>query len=204
MSRAVLIAGVLTLALTALRLYGELEGWDPKYFNREAGGGAALLGITWLVPIFGLWFGARLARNGKAPAKVGRAIALPLIGFLLMAGVFVLQFQVLELEGNAAMTLFWITGPVCAFFGIVAWPALAGTNLIYGVLARAPIVALTYWAISNNWDVHHAKLPPSAPTMTDDERKFALSMAQVTLWVPFTILAGGFFGGIGAALTRKK
>lgn len=30
MSRAVLIAGVLTLALTALRLYGELEGWDPK------------------------------------------------------------------------------------------------------------------------------------------------------------------------------
>ena len=157
-----------------------------------------------MVPIFGLWFGARLARSGRAPAKVGRAIALPLIGFLLMAGVFVLQFQWLKLEGDAAMTLFWVTGPVCALFGIFAWPALAGTNLGYGVLARLPIVALTYWAVSKGWDVHHAKLPPNAPPMTDDERKFALSMAQVTLWIPFTILAGGFFGGIAAALTRKK
>ncbi len=203
MSRAVVIAGILTLVLSAVRLYGELEGWDPKYFSREAGGGMALAGIAWLVPIFGLWFGARLARNGRAPARTGRAIGFPLIGFALMVGVFVLQMRVLKLEGTAASLLFWVTGPVCALFGAVAWPAMFATNLGYGLLARLPIVAVTYWAVRAGWDVHHVKLPPSSTTL-EAEKAFFLSMAQVTLWVPFTILVGGFFGGIAAAMTRKR
>jgi hypothetical protein len=203
MSRAVVIAGIITLALTALRLYGELEGWDPQHFNREAGGKGALVGISWLMPIFGLWFGARLARNGLAPAHKGRAIALPLIGFLLMAGIFALQFNVLKLEGDAARALFWVTGPLCALFAVFAWPALAGANLGYGLLARLPIVAITYWAVSQGWDVHHVKLPPGSK-VAEADRAFVLSMAQLTMWIPFTILIGGFFGGIAAALTRKK
>ncbi len=202
MSRAVIVAGIITLALTAVRLYGELEGWDPKHFNREAGGGMALVGIAWLVPIFGLWFGARLARNGRGPAKKGRAIAMPLIGFALAAGVFALQFKVLKLEGNAASMLFWVTGPVCALFGVFAWPALAGTNFGYGLLARLPIVAITYWAVSRGWDVHYVKTQNA--TIAEADKAFALSMAQVAIWIPFTILVGGFFGGIAAAMTRKK
>ncbi len=203
MSRAVLVAGIITLALTAVRLYGELEGWDPEFFNREAGGGMALVGIAWLVPIFGLWFGARLARNGRGPARTGRAIAMPLIGFALVVGVFALQFNVLKLEGQAASMLLFVTGPVCALFGVFAWPALAGTNFGYGLLARLPIVVITYWAISRGWDVHHVKTRPDS-TIAEADKAFVLSMAQMTLWIPFTILVGGFFGGIAAALTRKK
>jgi hypothetical protein len=38
--------------------------------------------------------------------------------------------------------------------------------------------------------------------MTSNEMAFALSMAQVCFWIPYTILVGGFFGGL-AAWRRK-
>ena len=60
---------VITLAVTLLRLVGELQGWSPLLFNREAGGGGALVGISWLVPVFGAWFGWKLA----GPARARRA-----------------------------------------------------------------------------------------------------------------------------------
>ena len=44
----VLVPSLLTLAVTALRLYGELQGWSPSLFSREAGGGGSLIGIVWL------------------------------------------------------------------------------------------------------------------------------------------------------------
>ena len=59
--RMVLGPALITLAVTLLRLVGELQGWSPRLFSREAGGGGALVGISWLVPVFGAWFGCKLA-----------------------------------------------------------------------------------------------------------------------------------------------
>ena len=70
--RLVLVPAVITLAVTLLRLVGELQNWSSTLFNREAGGGGALIGIVWLVPIFGVYFALRLAREGEGPGKVLR------------------------------------------------------------------------------------------------------------------------------------
>ena len=70
------VPAVVTLAVTLLRLVGELQGWSPRFFSKEAGGGGALVGIAWLVPVFGAWFGWRLARSGERAGGLGRALGL--------------------------------------------------------------------------------------------------------------------------------
>src|SRR2546427_2114984 len=80
----VLAPAIVTLAVTVLRLVGELQQWSPRLFSRAGGGGAALVGISWLPLIFGVYFAARLARAGVWPQRVGRAI-----GFAFLRPVIV-------------------------------------------------------------------------------------------------------------------
>ena len=37
----ILVPSVITLAVTLLRLVGELQNWSPRLFNKEPGGGGA-------------------------------------------------------------------------------------------------------------------------------------------------------------------
>ena len=48
--RLILIPSLITLGVTLLRLAGELTNGSPTLFSRAVGGGAALVGIIWLVP----------------------------------------------------------------------------------------------------------------------------------------------------------
>jgi len=82
--KLILVPAVITLAVTLLRLVGELQGWSPLLFNKEAGGGGALVGIAWLVPIFGAWFGWKLTRAGSGPGGIGRALGLTLLALALV------------------------------------------------------------------------------------------------------------------------
>ena len=68
----ILVPAGITLGVTILRLVGELNGWSPALFNSEAGGGGAIVGITWLVPVFGIYFALKLARSGAAPTSAAR------------------------------------------------------------------------------------------------------------------------------------
>lgn len=72
--RLIFIPSVITLAITILRLVGELQHWSPKLFNPEAGGGGSIVGITWLVPILGVYFAIKVADAGQPPASAGKAI----------------------------------------------------------------------------------------------------------------------------------
>lgn len=72
----ILVPALISLGVTILRLVGELKNWSPLLFNPEAGGGGALVGIAWLVPIFGIYFGLKLAKlNPDAPGG-GRMMVL--------------------------------------------------------------------------------------------------------------------------------
>ena len=52
--KLILVPAVITLAVTLLRLVGELQGWSPTLFNRgDRPFSRALVGIVWLVPVFG-------------------------------------------------------------------------------------------------------------------------------------------------------
>ena len=68
----ILVPAVITLAITLLRLTGEVLEWSPQFFNREAGGAMAIVGIVWLVPVFGFYFAVKRVQMGHGPSGVGR------------------------------------------------------------------------------------------------------------------------------------
>jgi hypothetical protein len=43
--KLILVPSVITLAVTLLRLVGELQHWPSALFNRDAGGGGSIIGI---------------------------------------------------------------------------------------------------------------------------------------------------------------
>jgi hypothetical protein len=207
--RAVLIAALITLVVTLVRLWGELEQWDPKIFSREPGGGgiSTFVGIWVLVPIFGFWFGRRLAQNGKRPASTGRALLMCVIGAAVVAGAFYVGF-VADL-GWDRQTSGMAAGIGCIVGGLLflfAWPAGYLTQLAYGILARVPVMVITYFAVDRSWDTHYAKVPPDQlpPGSSPDDALVPLLMAQATFWIfAFTVLVGGLFAVLGAATVRK-
>lgn len=223
-TKAVLIAGVLTLIVSAVRLYGERHGWDPKFFGPGPGGvnltkdaagveqkAPGLLGIAFLVPIFGFWFGAVMSRSGNRPRSPGKALGLHLLGMAVFAGSFVAIMRFMQpdthsLEGVQKMLYMSCAGAaLAALVALAAWPRMWVTNLIYGLLARIPVVGITYVACQRNWDTHHTKLGPDNLQVADPMVKaFWLSVPQLTIWPVFTILVGGLFATLGALLFKPR
>ena len=90
----VLVPVAVTLGVTLLRLAGELMEWSPRLFSRVAGGGLAVVGIAWLVPILGFYFGYRLGRARVSPSSPVRAAGLPVAALDLLAAVLSQLFVV--------------------------------------------------------------------------------------------------------------
>ena len=85
--RMALPPALVALAVTLLRLAGELRGWSEAWFSRATSGlvptGAVswLVGITWLVLPFGAWLAWRLLRSGEGPPSTGRAVLVQELPF---------------------------------------------------------------------------------------------------------------------------
>src|SRR5262249_51769759 len=119
--RAVLVAGAVTLIVTLVRLIGELSGWAPVFFSKKAGGGFALVGISWLVAPFGFWFGRLIARAHGRP-RMGRAWLLTLGPIALFLGVV---FTVRALRPDDLEALGPVLGlgaPLAALSRLFGWP----------------------------------------------------------------------------------
>ena len=149
--RLILVPSVITLAVTLLRLTGELMRWSPTLFNPAAGGGGAIVGIAWLVPVFGIYFAVKLAGAGERPSSAGAAIGYPLLGGLVLP---VMGFVASKLGAPPqSFTIFGVfivgavAGAVIAFRG---WPALGRTLLGYGLAARIPVAIVMLFAILGN------------------------------------------------------
>ncbi len=78
----ILVPALITLAITILRVVGELQHWSRVLFNPSAGGGGALVGIAWLPLIFGPYFALKLVRASEGPTRTGRAVGYALLGVL--------------------------------------------------------------------------------------------------------------------------
>jgi hypothetical protein len=202
--RLVLVPAILTLGVTLLRLYGERQGWDPKFFSREAGGKLALVGISWLPFLFGIYFAAKLARAGQGPRSTGRAIGFAIVGIAIAVGGIIgivkakLPFEQTSLAVNGVALL----GGIIAAMG---WPRLGVVDFVYGLLARIPVVVVAWFAMNGHWDTHYEKGPPDVPVppMPQQWIYFAL-LPQMTLWIGFTLMAGGLVGAIVQPLFRRK
>lgn len=211
----VLVPALLSLVVTIVRLVGEWNGWNDALFNNagpDPKQQQGLFGITVLIPVFGFWFGWRLRRDTGAPAHAGKAALIYLVGPALLAGGF-----------GAALGLGWITLPsdgqpgvptglpwalgilgvaIAAMFA--AWPRLSATLFLYALLARLPVVAITFVAVAKGWGTHYEKLPPNFVLPPDADKALFLSMPQLTFWPFVTVFVGGLCGCLAAALARKK
>jgi hypothetical protein len=214
--KLILVPAVITLAVTLLRLVGELQGWSPTLFNRECGFCGALVGIVWLVPVFGAWFGWKLTRAGSGPGSLGRAFGLtlaalavlPLTAFLApKAGILPERLwrpNVPLTESLTILSVFVAVSIVGVAIGILAWPALGRTLLAYGLAARIPVAFLMLVAMLGNWGTHY-DARPSFPAMSTLAWWVTLGLApQLSFWIWYTIVFGALFGIVAAAIARGR
>ncbi len=198
------VATFVTLVVTIVRVVGEFEGWDARWFSSAAEVPGGLFDIVWLVPPFGLLFGRRLAQAGSRPPFVS-GFFVPMFAWLVLlaaAGFVVATLEGKELRDKMSYLLFG--GPALAMLGLFAWPRAFVTNLTYAVLARLPVIVVQYLDIENGWQTHYGKVHPKIPPMSAEERLWLLTLVQGSFWLPFTVLLGGGFAALGAATVRKR
>jgi len=215
--KLILVPASITLAVTLLRLVGELQGWSTTLFNRgDRAWSPSLVGIVWLVPVFGAWFGWKLARAGSGPGSFARAFGLTLASiavlplFSLLAprlGVVpehMWQADTPLAESFTILSVFVAFAIVGETIAVLAWPALGRTLLAYALAARVPIALLMLAAMLGNWGTHY-DARPSVPQMSVFGWWVALGLVpQFFFWIWYTIVIGALFGTVAAAVARRR
>ena len=225
--KLILIPSVITLGITILRLVGELQQGPSLLFNRDAGGGAALIGISWLPLILGPYFAVKLKNAGLIPTgcdkviafasrTLGRSLAgitwLPPLVTIWIAVVGLVLFFVASFVAFAPKTSpgkFAAGGVIMLVAAVVTWvgwPALGKTLVAYGYAARIPVVIVMYFAIQGNWGTHYDGLPPNYTGPTDALGKFFFIgfLPQLIFWIVYTLVVGALIGTIAAAIVQRK
>jgi hypothetical protein len=200
----ILVPSLITLAVTILRLIGELQHWNSALFRSSAGGGGAIVGIVWLAPIFGIYFALKLAGAGHAPTGSGKSIGFTGLGIaLFVLGVIVGLAPVLSFPGKQAVGYLLMAGSAILVYP--AWPALFKTLVSYAYAARIPVALVMFFAIRANWGTHYDVVPPGYNGPTDLWGKyFEIGvLPQLIGWVAFTVLVGSLFGCIAAVFARR-
>jgi hypothetical protein len=201
------IPALITLGITVLRLAGELEHWPKPWFNTAAGGGAAIVGISWLPIIFGPYFALKLAGAGDGPSSIGKAIGFVILGlvlFVLASVVAQVSFAHHPIRTLGAFLLML----VAAFIPGIGWRSLGNTLLAYAFAARIPVLAVMFLAMRGNngqgWGTHYDAVAPTFASASL-ARKFAYEaiLPQMTLWIGWTVVLGSILGVIAAAFVRK-
>ena len=202
------VPALITLGITILRLAGELQHWSPRFFNTAPGGGAALVGISWLPIIFGPYFAVKLAGAGDGPSSTGKAIGFSFLALV----VFVLAgFLFGKTIGHASfLTLLALLLMLfAAFVPGFGWRALGNTLLAYAFAARIPVLIVMFLAMSGNggqgWGTHYdAVAPPFAHLPLATKYLYTAFLPQMTMWIGWTVVVGSIFGTIIAAVAGRR
>jgi hypothetical protein len=203
--RLIAVPSLITLAVTILRVVGERNQWAPAFFSPKAGGAGALVGISWLVPVFGIWFALRLSRAGDGPARPGRLLVVTaaLIAGTIAAGYVFNGLLKLGFPMGAFFTFLVAVGAM--LFLAPQWPSLWKTLLAYGLAARIPVVVVMFFAMQGDWHTHYDALPPEVAGSSLASNWFQFGVIpQLTLWIAFTEFVGFFLGGAAVALFRRR
>jgi hypothetical protein len=200
--RLILIPGLITLAVSVLRLVGELQHWSSVWFNRSMG--ASIIGIVWLAPIFGIYFALRLSNPEQRPKSFPKAIGYAFLGALILV-VLAFARSLLGVEHSIYGRLLYgwaifVAGALVAWRG---WPALFKTLLAYGYFARVPVALIMFFAYRGNWGTHYDAVPPDVPALGLLAKYLWLGFfPQLVLWVAYTILSGMLVGTLVAGIAR--
>jgi hypothetical protein len=209
LARLVLVPGLIALAVTLLRLTGELLHWSTNWFYNDAGGitpsGVSwVVGIVWLPVPFGVYFALRLIAAGRGPASPALAILCSAGGLLILYAGQRLIVTGLTLDLRLKLLLIWAVSVVPALALIKVWPALWRVLLVYGLASRLPVALIMFFAMRGRWGTHYdyaGQIPP-------EEFGFAYVwlalIPQLVFWVGFTILLGMLAGAVAAAIRRYR
>jgi hypothetical protein len=203
--RLILVPGIITLAVTLLRLLGELQHWSKVLFNPEAGGPWSIIGITWLAPIFGIYFAARLSSEGQGPTSAWRANGRAIFAVVVIIALAYLgSIQHVQRSFKGRLIYIWLVMVIAALLTLPGWPALFKAMLAYGYAARIPVAVLMFFAFRGNWGTHYDALPPDMPLGYGLWGKYSLLglFPQLIFWVGYTVVSGMLLGSITAAVLR--
>ncbi len=206
--RLIAIPAVITLAVTILRLVGELNHWPSPWFSNAAGGGGALVGISWLPIIFGPYFALKLADAGDGPASMGKAIGFAFVSLVVFIAAG--AWSAATFAHPSFLTLLaLLLMLVAAFVPGVGWRSLDNVLVAYAFAARIPVLVVMYLAMHANggagWGTHYDAVPPAmAHTSLGMRFLYAAVAPQMTLWIGWTAVVGSIFGTIVAAIARRR
>jgi hypothetical protein len=200
------IPAAITLAITVLRLVGELEHWPAPWFNNAAGGGGAVVGISWLPIFFGPWFALKLARAGEAPSGMGKAIGFAILSVAVLVGAGFWAGKLSQNLTNLLLIPFALM-LVAAFIPGIGWSSLSKTLLAYAFAARVPVLVVMYLALAANggqgWGTHYDAVDPRLTNFSLGRKFFYEAFVpQMTLWIGFTVGVGALLGSVAAAVAR--
>jgi hypothetical protein len=193
--------------VTLLRLVGELRGWSPQYFSRLPGGGLAVVGISWLPPLVGLYFGWRLGRAGVRSPSPARVALWPAAALGVGLGLGYWLERLLQPSWTATFALWAIVSAAVAVVAFVAWPALGRSLLAYAYAARIPVAIVVALAIWKGWGTHYDLPPPGFPVVPRLRRWLWIGLLpQGTIWIAWTMATGALGGALGhwAASLRRR
>jgi hypothetical protein len=165
----------------------------------------ALIGIVWLVPIFGVYFAIKLAGAGEGPGRVGRVLLHTLLSIVVVVIGFALAFQVSPPGMPAAQACVGIASIVAIAIQHRGWPSLSRVLLAYGYAARIPVTVIMFFAIRGSWGTHYDGPPPGFPEGMSWFPKFILigAIPQLIVWIAFTVIVGMLFGAAAVALAKR-
>jgi hypothetical protein len=201
----VLWPALLTLAVTLLRLIGELREWSPSYFSRLPGGGLAIVGITWLAPVVGAYLGWRLTRAGVRSPGLASLIGWPAGALLLGLAIGYGVERVVQPSWTDTLVLWALVAVVVAILSFVTWPALGRPLLVYAAAARLPVALVMWFAISRRWGTHYDAPPPGFPGLLPIPRWLWTGLLpQTTIWIAFTLAVGMSCSALGVWLASRR
>jgi hypothetical protein len=201
------IPALITLGITILRLVGELEHWPKPWFNAAAGGGGAIVGISWLPIIFGPYFALKLAGAGEGPSSAGKALGFAVLGLVvLFLGGWVAEASFAHHPALAVVGLLVML--VSAFIPGIGWRSLGNTLLAYAFAARIPVLLVMLVAMLGNggqgWGTHYDVAPAGFPAQSLGAKFLHLAVfPQMTSWIGWTVVLGSIIGGIVVAVSGR-
>lgn len=206
-TRLIAIPTVLTLAVTLVRVTGELKHWPAPWFSSTGGGSGAIIGIVWLPIIFGPYFALKLVSQGNGPRNSAEPLLYAffgLIAFVLAAAMF----ERSHLRLNAFMAGSFLLMIAAVFLPFGGWKALGKALLAYAFAARIPVLIVAYFAMRGNggagWGTHYDRVGPAFAHLSFAQRYFDVAVIpQLTLWIGWTVVLGAITGGVVYAIVSR-
>ena len=200
--RMVFAPALITLALTLLRVQGELAHWSKLWFSTAPGGpGPLAVAMELLAPIFGAYFALRLARLGHGPVNARSAVGHAVLGVIILA--YCAYFLMGE-ESIVNRVLGYVLVSLAAVLQFNAWPQLAKTLLAYAYAARLPVVVVMLMALLGHWGTHFDNVPPLHVHDSFFMTFMAFSvLPQLVFWAAYTVVSGALIGSIAAGFVDR-